>query len=361
MHLRTLGRTGVEVSPICLGTLSFGKIGNPDHDECIDIVHKAIDIGINFIDTADVYNAGESEEIVGKALKGRRDDIVLATKCRMPMSAKPNERGASRRWIRRSCENSLRRLNTDYIDIYQMHRPDPRTDVDETLGILSDLIHEGKILYAGSSVFTASQVVESQWVAERRSRERFVCEQPAYSLLTREVEFDLLPTCQKYGVGVIPWGPLHSGWLSGRWRKDATEITGTRKALTPDWFDLTYEHNRRKLDAVEQLSVLAEEAGISLIHMAIAFVINHPAVTAAIIGPRTMEHFESQVGAADVKLNDDVLDKIDEIVPPGYCFTFWDQGPLPPSLGDPVRRRRSSEERRGGRTVTAPHLAAGAT
>jgi len=308
MDHRSLGRTGVQVSPVCLGAMMFGDWGNKDHDESVRIIHRALDAGINFIDTADVYSRGESEEIVGKALAGgRRDNVVLATKVHGSMGDDPNQFGNSRRWIVREVEASLRRLNTDWIDLYQIHRPEPDTDIDETLGALSDLVHQGKVRYIGSSTFPPSQVVEAQWVACERGRERFVTEQPPYSLLVRGVEADLLPTCRRYGMGVIPWSPLAGGWLSGRWRKGQEPPVSTRADRIPTRYDLSIPANQRKLDVVEQLAVLAEEAGLSLIHLAIAFVIRHPAVTAAIIGPRTMEQLESQLGAADVTLDDTVL------------------------------------------------------
>ena len=340
MDHRELGRTGVSVSPLCLGAMMFGAWGETDHDECIRIIHRALDAGINFIDTADVYARGESEEIVGKALKGRRDDIVLATKIHGRMhDTDPNQFGNSRRWIVREVENSLRRLQTDYIDLYQIHRPEPDTDIDETLGALSDLIHQGKIRYAGSSTFPASAIVEAQWVARDRGRERFVCEQPPYSMLIRAIETDVLPTCKRYGMGVIPWSPLAGGWLSGKWRKGAEDLTSRRSAMIPSRYDLSIPGNQRKLDAADALAQLADETGIPLIHMAIAFVIRHQAVTAAIIGPRTMDHLESQLGAADVVLSDEVLDRIDEIVPPGTTVNPSDTGWDNPSL-EPAARRR---------------------
>lgn len=339
MELRPLGRTGVQVSPFCLGAMMFGSMGNTDHDDSVRIIHAALDAGINFVDTADVYSRGESEEIVAKALAGRRDSVVLATKAHLPMSDDPNHRGSSRRWLVQACERSLRRLGTDHIDLYQVHRPDPTCDIDETLGALSDLIHQGKIRYAGSSTFPASEIVEAQWVAEKRGRERFRCEQPPYSLLVRGIETEVLPTCQRYGMGVIPWSPLAGGWLSGRWRAGAGEIASRRAGFIPARYDLSVPGNQRKLEVVEQLAWLAESAGISLIHLAIAFVIRHPAVTSAIIGPRTMEHLESQLGAADVVLGDDVLDAIDEIVPPGTNLNSADAGWKPPAL-DPRERRR---------------------
>jgi aryl-alcohol dehydrogenase-like predicted oxidoreductase len=304
------------------------------------MIHRALDAGVNFIDTADVYSRGESEEIVAKALAGsRRDNVVLATKVHGTMGDDVNEFGNSRRWIVREVENSLRRLKTDWIDLYQIHRPEEDTDIDETLGALSDLIHAGKVRAIGSSTFPASQIVEAQWVAERRGRERFVCEQPPYSMLVRGIEADVLPTCERYGMGVIPWSPLAGGWLSGRWRKGQEAPASSRQARLPHRFDLSLPGNQRKLDAADALAQLAEEAGMTLIEMALAFVINHPVVTAAIIGPRTMEQLESQLTAADVKLSADVLDRIDEIVPPGTNLNPADGGWSNPALA-PDRRRR---------------------
>ncbi|HET7487383.1 MAG TPA: aldo/keto reductase [Acidimicrobiales bacterium] len=340
MQYRRLGRTGVQVSELCLGAMMFGQWGNPDHDESIRIIHAALDAGVNFIDTADVYSNGESEEIVAKAVAGRRDDLVIATKFFSPMGDDLNSRGMSRRWIVQECENSLRRLNTDYIDLYQAHRLDPLTDIDEALGALSDLVHQGKVRYLGSSTFPASAIVEAQWVAERRGRERFVCEQPPYSILVRGVEADVLPTCQRHGMGVIPWSPLAGGWLSGRWRKGAENVSSTRAARIPGRYDLSVPANRAKLDAADALARLAEEAGLTLIHLAIAFVLRHPAVTSAIIGPRTAEHLASQLGAVDVVLSDDVLDRIDAIVTPGTNFTWADAGWSPPGVADAGARRR---------------------
>jgi aryl-alcohol dehydrogenase-like predicted oxidoreductase len=341
MRMRTLGGTGIKVSSYCLGAMMFGAWGNPDHEESARIIGRALDAGINFIDTADAYSGGESEEIVGKALAGgRRDNVVLATKAHGPMGDDVNERGNSRRWLIRECENSLRRLGTDYIDLYQIHRPDPATGIDETLGALTDLIRAGKIRYAGSSTFPASQIVEAQWTAERRGRERFVCEQPPYSILVRGVEAEVLPVCQRYGMGVIPWSPLAGGWLSGRYRKDTEVPTSRRAERIPLRYDMSLPSNQAKLEAADKLAVLAEDAGLSLIHLALAFVIKHPAVTSAIIGPRTMEHLDSQAGAADVVLTEEILDRIDEIVPPGTTFNAPDRGYDPPSLTDPALRRR---------------------
>ncbi len=340
MEMRPLGRTGVQVSPLCLGAMMFGGWGNADHDDCVRIIHRAVEAGINFVDTADVYSRGESEEIVGKALAGgRRDNVILATKVHGTMGDDPNQFGNSRRWIVREVENSLRRLRTDWIDLYQIHRPEPDTDIDETLGALSDLVHSGKVRYIGSSTFPPSQIVEAQWAAERRGRERFVCEQPPYSILVRGIEQDVLPTCRRYGMGVIPWSPLAGGWLSGRFRKGEDLPASRRAQMMPSRYDMSLPENQRKLDLVEQLAQLAEQAGITLIELALAFVIRHPAVTAAIIGPRTMEHLESQLSAAEVTLSPDVLDRVDEIVPPGITLNPGDSGWQNPAMAPAARRR----------------------
>jgi aryl-alcohol dehydrogenase-like predicted oxidoreductase len=340
MELRPLGHTGVQVSPLCLGAMMFGAWGETDHDKSIAIIHRALDAGINFIDTADVYSRGESEEVVGKALAGEhRDNVILATKVHGTMGDDPNEFGNSRRWIVREVENSLRRLGTDWIDLYQIHRPEQDTDIDETLGALSDLVRQGKVRYIGSSTFPASQIVEAQWVAERRGRERFVCEQPPYSMLVRGIERDVLPTLARHRMGAIAWSPLAGGWLSGKWRKDGDDLTSRRSAMIPRRYDLSIPANQRKLEAADALAQLADEAGITLIEMALAFVIRHPAMTAAIIGPRTMEHLESQLTGADVELTDDVLDRIDEIVPPGVDVNPSDVGWDNPALEPEALRR----------------------
>jgi len=342
MEQRTLGHTGVSVSSLCLGAMMFGAWGEPDHDAGIAIIHRALDAGINFIDTADVYSRGESEEIVGKALGGgRRENVVLATKFHGTMGDDPNQAGNSRRWIMREVDASLKRLQTDWIDLYQVHRWDPWTDHEETLGALSDLVTQGKVRYIGSSTYPASEIVNAQWVARERRLQRFVCEQPPYSILARGIEADVLPTCSAAGMGVIPWSPLAGGWLSGRWRKGAEDLTSRRAAMIPQRYDLSIPANQAKLDAADALATLADEAGISLIHLSLAFVIRHPAVTAAIIGPRTMEQLESQLGAAEVHLDDEVLDRIDEIVPPGMTVNPTDAGWSNPALEAPARRRAS--------------------
>jgi aryl-alcohol dehydrogenase-like predicted oxidoreductase len=340
MEMRTLGGTGIKVSSLCLGAMMFGAWGNPDHDESVRIIHRALDEGINFVDTADVYSAGESEEIVAKALASvDRSKIVLATKVHGTMGRDPNEQGNSRRWIIAECENSLRRLGTDYLDLYQIHRPDPTVDVDQTLGALSDLVHAGKIRAFGSSTFPAEQIVEAQWVAERRGRERFMTEQPPYSILVRGIERDVLPVVQAYGMGVLSWSPLAGGWLSGRFG-EGKDNTSRRSQRIPDRYDLSLPANKEKLALVTALGALAEEAGLTLIELALAFVLEHPAISAAIIGPRTMEQLESQLGAASVRLEESVLDRIDELVPPGTNVNAADSGWTPPALADPRLRRR---------------------
>ncbi|WNG27220.1 aldo/keto reductase [Cystobacter fuscus] len=340
MNYRILGRTGVRVSPLCLGAMMFGQWGNPDHADSIKIIHRALDAGINFIDTADIYSRGESEEIVGKALAdGRRDKVILATKFHASMGEDPNQQGNSRRWIFQEVEASLRRLRTDWIDLYQVHRPAADTDIEETLGALSDLVAQGKVRYVGSSTFPASQIVEAQWTARERRLTRFVCEQPPYSLLVRGVEADILPTCQRHGMGVIPWSPLAGGWLSGKWRKGSAAPSTPRAARMPARYDLSQPANQRKLEAADALGQLADSAGMSLVHLAIAFVIRHPAVTSAIIGPRTMEQLESQLGAAELTLDSAVLDRIDEIVTPGTNIHPADAGWDNPALAPAARRR----------------------
>lgn len=341
MQYRTLGRTGIKVSPYCLGAMMFGGIANSDHDDAIRIIHKALDAGINFIDTADRYSQGESEEIVGKALKGRRDNIVLATKVNGTMGDDPNQQGNSRRWLIREVEASLRRLQTDYIDLYQIHRPSPDTDIEETLSALTDLMHAGKVRAIGSSTFPASEIVEAQWVAERRGLARFRTEQPPYSILNRSIEREVLPVCQRYGMGVLVWSPLAKGMLTGRYRKgqplpDSLRVKMFSKQLSDE----------SRLDAVEQLILVAEQAGLSLTHMAMAFTVAHPGVTSAILGPRTMEQLDDLLAGAEVALADEVLDQIDQIVPPGIDIGTPDAANyVPPSLSQTNLRRRPVSER----------------
>jgi aryl-alcohol dehydrogenase-like predicted oxidoreductase len=345
MDYRPLGRTGVSVSPMCLGAMMFGAFGNPDHDASIKIIHRALDAGINFIDTADGYSAGESEEILGQALAGgRRENVVLAVKFGPPFDQDPNHRGASRRWITEGVEGSLRRLQTDWIDLYQVGVPDPNTDIDETLSALTDLTAAGKIRYFGASKVPASQIVEAQWVADHRGHGRFRTEQPPYSMLTRAIEYDVLPACQRHGMGVMAYSPLAGGWLSGKYRK-GREVSGpgsaARSRRLPARYDASDPSNAAKLDAADALGALADESGITLVQLAVAFVIRHPAVTSAIIGPRTMEHLDGYLAADGVDLSGDLLDRIDQIVPPGVTINvadnMWDIGT---TALDPAFRRR---------------------
>jgi aryl-alcohol dehydrogenase-like predicted oxidoreductase len=339
MRYRTLGRTGIQISPYALGAMNFGAMSNPDHDDAIRIIHKALDAGVNLIDTADVYSRGESEEIVGQALKGRRDDVVLATKFANPMGGAPNQGGASRRWIIAEVEHSLRRLQTDYIDLYQYHRPDAETDIEETLSALSDLVHSGKVRAIGTSKLPAADIVESHWIAERRGFERFRCEQPNYSILNRGIERDVLPVTQRFGMGTIVWSPLAQGLLTGRVRK------GQQSGLTRGGAYYAHLSVERRIDVVEQLIPVAAQAGLKLTHLAMAFVIAHPGVTAALLGPRTMEQLEDLLAGAEVVLSDDLLDRIDEIVPPGTDVGQLQMAYNPPAVTNPGLRRRPTGER----------------
>lgn len=340
MQYRTLGRTGIKVSPYCLGAMMFGAVGNADHDDSIRIIHKALDAGINFVDTADFYSRGESEEIVGKALKGRRDNIVVATKAHLPMGDDPNQQGNSRRWITRAIEDSLRRLQTDYIDLYQIHRPAPDTDIEETLSALTDLMRAGKIRAIGSSTFPASEIVEAQWVSEKRGLARFRTEQPPYSILNRGIEREVLPACQRYGMGAIVWSPLAMGMLTGRYRKGQPMPESARAQRFPRQMS-----DERRLDAIERLIPVAEEAGMSLTHMAMAFAVAHPGVTSAILGPRRMEHLDGLLAGAGIALSDEVLDKIDAIVPPGTDLGLLEAAYNPPAITTASLRRRPNADR----------------
>lgn len=336
MHYRTLGRTGIRVSPFALGAMMFSSFGNGDQTEVNRMVARALDAGINFIDTADAY--GESEEMLGEALKGRRDDVVLASKFARPIGDDPNHQGGSRRWIITAVENSLRRLNTDHLDLYQMHRPDPETDIDETLSALTDLVRSGKVRAIGSSDMPASDIVEAQWVAERRGLERFRAEQPHYSLLDRSIEREVLPVAQRYGMGTVIWSPLASGMLTGRVRRGQdTDLRRTRLFAA-----LRDEH---RIDAVEKFIPLAADAGLPLTHLALAFVIAHPGVTSALIGPRTMEQLDDLLAAAEVRLSDEILDRIDEIVAPGTGVGRMDQEYNTPAIESAALRRRPVQDR----------------
>ncbi|MEV4629633.1 aldo/keto reductase [Micromonospora sp. NPDC049523] len=346
MRYRILGGTGIEVSIHCLGTMMFGSVGNPDHDDSIRIIHAALDQGINFVDTADMYSLGESEEIVGKALKGRRDDVVLATKVHFHMGEGRNRGGNSRRWILKEVEESLKRLQTDWIDLYQIHRPDPTTDIEETLSVLDDLVRQGKIRTFGCSTFPPEEIVEAHHVAERRALGRFRTEQPPYSILARGIETSVLPVAQRYGMGVLVWSPLASGFLSGRYRRgESVDLSVGRPRLNPARFDPSLPVNVTKLEIVEQLVEVADGIGCTLPELAVAFAVAHPGVTSAIIGPRTMEHLDASLKGASLVLDDATLDRIDEIVPPGTNVYQPDGAWSPASLTDPARRRRPLSDR----------------
>ncbi|GAA3223977.1 aldo/keto reductase [Pseudonocardia petroleophila] len=340
MQYRNLGRTGVQVSSLALGAMNFGAIGRTTQDEVTALVDAAIEGGINLIDTADAYSRGQSEEMVGRAITGRRDDIVLATKASLPMGDERNHRGGSRRWLITALDDSLRRLGADYVDLFQIHRWDPATSDKETLSALTDLQRAGKIRYFGSSTFPAYRVVEAQWAARDHHLSRYVTEQPSYSILQRGAETHVLPVTERYGLGVLAWSPLASGWLSGAVRA-GHDITTSRSTFMPQRFDTTIAANRAKLDAVEQLAKVADQAGLSLIQLALGFVAAHPAVTSAIIGPRTPEHLRSQLAAADTALSHDLLDAIDAIVAPGVDLAAHEKNDTPPALLDPTLRRRS--------------------
>ncbi|MBB4934658.1 aryl-alcohol dehydrogenase-like predicted oxidoreductase [Lipingzhangella halophila] len=342
MDRHILGGTGISVSEYALGTMMLGAWGNTDHEDSIRMVRTALDAGINFVDTADMYSDGESEEIVGKALKGRRDDVVLASKFHNPMGPDANHRGNSRRWIVRAVEDSLRRLDTEWIDLYQIHRPDPDTDIDETLSALSDLVRSGKVRAIGTSAFPAEEIVEAQWVASARGHIKPRSEQPPYSLLARGIERDVLPTAQRHGMGVLTWSPLSAGWLSGKYGgSDGDDPTSAhRSAMLAPMFDPELPGNAAKMAAVTELGKVAADAGVTLPQLAMAFVLSHPAVTSVLIGPRTHEQLTSLLDGSDVRLDDAVLDRIDEIVPPGTDvsrdITFY----TPPSVADKRIRRR---------------------
>jgi aryl-alcohol dehydrogenase-like predicted oxidoreductase len=339
MQYRTLGRTGVQVSTLALGAMNFGAIGRTGQAEATAIVDAALEAGINLIDTADMYGRGESEEIVGKAVAGRRDDLVLATKATMPMGDERNHQGSSRRWLVTALDNSLRRLGVDHVDLYQIHRWDPTTSDEETLAALTDLRRAGKIRYFGSSTFPAYRIVQAQWAAREHQLGRYVTEQPSYSILQRGIEAHVLPVTEEYGLGVLAWSPLASGWLSGAVRA-GQEISTNRSVVAPERFDTTLAYNQARLEAVEQLTKVADEAGLTLIQLALGFVTAHPAVTSALIGPRTLDHLHSQLAAADTVLSADVLDAIDTIVAPGIDLAPHEKFDTPPALLEPSLRRR---------------------
>ena len=316
MEYRSLGRTGIKVSPLCLGAMMFG--GRTEFDDGVAIVDKAMDQGINFIDTANVYNRGISEEVVGEAIKrrGRRDTMVIATKVHGVMDAEdPNGQGNSRRHIIQQCENSLRRLQTDWIDLYQIHRPQSDIPIDETLRALDDLVHSGKVRYIGTSTFAAWQLMESLSVSERLNLNRVVCEQPPYNLIDRRIERELVPFAQTYGLGIIPWGPLAGGLLTGKYRRGEPLPEDSRYAnAAPRQRERL---NERVYDVIEGLEPIAESKEATLSQLALAWAMQQPGVTAPIIGPRTMEQFDDNMAALRIRLSEDDLKAIDAVSIPG--------------------------------------------
>jgi aryl-alcohol dehydrogenase-like predicted oxidoreductase len=336
VRFRLLGDTGVQVSRFGLGTMVLGVWGNRDLAECGRIIHRALDAGINLIDTADVYGAGENEVIVGRAIAGRRDDVVLATKFHGAMGDDVNRRGNSRRWVMRAIDESLRRLAVDHVDLYQIHRPDPATPIDETVGALDDLVRSGKIRYWGTSTFPAAELVEVRWASARRQVRGPHTEQPPYSILCRHIEGDVLPTCQRHGIGVITWSPLSGGWLTGKYRAAGDAPEGSRAATNPDHFD---GDNAAKAAAVDRLRTVADQTGLALAHLALAWAAEHPVVSSVLLGPRTDEQLIDLLGAMDVELDADTLDAIDEVVAPGTDLNPADAGWTPPGLAPAARRR----------------------
>lgn len=338
MEFRTLGRSSINVSRFGLGTMVLGAWGNTDRDACHRIINGALDAGVNLVDTADMYGNGENEAIVGAAIAGRRDDVVLCTKFHHPVGddSDVTRRGNSRAWIMTAIDDSLRRLSVDHIDLYQAHRPDPTVPIDETVEALNDLVQAGKIRAWGTSTFPAEDLVEAQWAAERLGAAGPSTEQPPYSILCRGIERDVLPTVRRHDMGTLVWSPLSGGWLTRKYQRGHPAPAGSRAATNPDHFD---GGNKTKFAAVERLQQIADDAGLSLTHMALAFAVTHPGVTCALLGPRTEEQLSDLLAAAEVQLTADVLDAIDEVVPPGITINSADVGWFPPGLAREQRRR----------------------
>ncbi|WP_038343437.1 aldo/keto reductase [Acinetobacter sp. A47] len=341
MKYRYLGRTGLKVSELCLGTLMLGSWGKNNYESSELIIKKALNKGINYFDTADSYSNGESEKILGESLKKlkKRDNVIIATKVNTPMGADPNSRGSSRRWITKAVEDSLKRLQTDWIDIYQLHRPDPFTDIEETLSVLNDLVKQGKIRYFGTSTFPVSSLVEAQHITKDFNVISPSIEQPPYSILAREIENEVLPICSKYKIGVAVWSPLAGGWLSGK-IKNAADVITDRTKYWGNRYDMSQAKNQKKLEIVLRLNKICEEFNISLNHLAIAFTLNHPAVTSAIIGPRTLDHLDTLVDAVNLNLSVEILDMIDTVVEAGITVSEDDKGYISPAILNPSLRRR---------------------
>jgi aryl-alcohol dehydrogenase-like predicted oxidoreductase len=333
MEYRPLGRTGVKVSPLCLGCMNFG--GKTSPQDSYEIIDRALDAGINFLDTANVYSRGRSEEVTGEALKrnGRRDKVILATKVHGAMDDEdPNARGNSRRHIIEQCEASLRRLQTDYIDLYQIHRPQPDIPIDETLEALSDLIRAGKVRYIGTSTFAAWQLVEAWMIAKELGLSRFVCEQPPYNLLDRRIERELLPMAQTYGIGIIPWSPLAGGLLTGKYSRTAEPPRGSRYENVKENKVQQQRYTEPSFDVIERVAALAEEKGCSLSQFALAWCVQQAGVTSPIIGPRTMEQLEDNLKALELSISDEDRKRIDEVIPPGRMVSAFYEANFGPHL-----------------------------
>ncbi len=315
MEYRSLGRTGVMVTPLCLGTMNFG--GPTGEQDLIDIINHALDSGINFVDTANVYNGGESERIVGKALKdnGKRGQIVLATKVYSQTGPGPNDRGVSRYHILKACEDSLRRLQTDHIDLYQLHRPSLTVPQDETLRALDDLVQSGKVVYIGASTFPAWMIMESLSISEKFALARFISEQPPYNLLDRRIENELIPLALKYGMAILPWSPLAGGILAGRYATKASVPEGSRRQHAGEIFGERI--TERAVSVARKVGEMAKERGLTSAQLALLWVKDQPGVTAPIIGPRTMEHLNSFLPLLEMDLHPEDEEQFDQLVHPG--------------------------------------------
>jgi aryl-alcohol dehydrogenase-like predicted oxidoreductase len=348
VEYRQLGDTDVRVSEYGLGTWMFGWEGNRNAGECTAMVHAALDAGINLIDTADAYSSGEAETIVGAAIAGRRTEIVLASKVGYPIAGQEGSGGLSRQWIMRGVEGSLRRLRTDHVDVYFLHRPDPSTPLEESLAALDDLVRSGKARLAGCSTFPAWEIAEGRCITSAGGLTPLRCEQPPYSIFVRSAERDVFPVARRYGMGIMAWSPLAGGWLTGKYRDGATPA-GSRAARGREFdpenprlverYDLAATSNRAKTRAVDRLADLAAEAGLRLTGLALAFAASHPAVSSVLIGPRTLPQLEELLALTGSALDDSVLDRIDEIVPPGTVLNDADRGWDPPWMAPAERRR----------------------
>lgn len=330
MKYRTLGRAGVKVSPLCLGTMMFG--GPTNERDSIRIIHRAMDVGINFIDTANVYNAGESERVIGKAVRSNRDKWVIATKVHGNMGEDVNQGGSHRFHIMSTVEASLKRLGTDHIDVYYLHRWDATTRIAESLRTLDDCVRQGKVRYIACSNFEAWRICEALWTSEKQGLEEFVCVQPLYNIVNRDIEVELLPFCEKYGVGVVPYSPLARGVLSGKYVVGEEPPLGSR-AARKDRRILQTELREESYEVAQQLKPLAEAHGKTLTQFSLAWVLANPTITSVIIGPRTMEQLEDNLGCLDCTLTETDETAINALVPPGEHTGKGYNDPAYPVLG----------------------------